>query len=40
MVDSIHPEEVVTDAAYVLFYKLRGFEENMSTTSEGALDFT
>ena len=36
-----HEAELVTDAAYVLFYKLRGFEEAVGESQEGSgiLDF-
>ena len=43
---AVHPittieTELVTDAAYVLFYKLRGFEEAVGESPEGSgiLDF-
>ena len=32
-------DEVVTEAAYVLFYKLRGFEESIGLVNNEVLDF-
>ena len=32
--------EIVTDAAYVVFYKLRGYEDSVAKTADGKIDYS